>query len=217
MRPTVRLALLFSCQSSSGSPFAKSSVKLERMTDAGSTRLFRKKQLKACLEGSEVDTPLRTLRAQLAEVLATDEIFRAALAGNAREGPMGRYDGAPTANAARMSQRVRRDEQAGHAARPLNRTSRPPFPLPFSGLRWELSLAIRIPHPGQLQCDWAMPVPSKAVIGHGRTMPRASHAGRVVHARICVRKTENCANYSAKILEENGDLWNQIQRYIAIY
>ena len=30
------------------------------------------------------------------------------------------------------------------------------------------------------------------------------------------RKTEN-RDYSATILEEDGDLWNQVQRYIAIY
>src|SRR6516164_208991 len=40
-------------------------------------------------------------------------------------------------------------------------------------------------------------------------MARAIHAGRVVHARICFRKTENRADYSATILEKDGDLWNQ--------
>jgi hypothetical protein len=69
----------------------------------------------------------------------------------------------------------------------------------------------------ELRCEWTMLVRNEAVIRHGQTMARAIHAGRVVHARICFRKTENRADYFATILEEDGDLWNQIQRYIAIY
>src|SRR5260370_27306440 len=42
----------------------------------------------------------------------------------------------------------------------------------------------------------------------GRQTARASHAGRVVHAGICVRKIENRTDYSAKILEEVGRLRN---------
>jgi hypothetical protein len=54
----LRLALLFWSQNSSGSPFAKSSVRFGRMTDAGSTRLFRNKRLKSRLGGGEVHSRL---------------------------------------------------------------------------------------------------------------------------------------------------------------
>lgn len=75
----------------------------------------------------------------------------------------------------------------------------------------------QILRPGELWREWTMLVPNEAVIRHGQSIARALHAGRVVHARICFPKTENRADYSATLLEEDGDLWNQVQRYIAIY
>src|SRR5260370_28574881 len=82
---------------------------------------------------------------------------------------------------------------------------------PFLGPEMEnFRPAVQILSSGELRCKWTMLVLNEGVIRHGQTTARAFHAGRVVHARICVRKTENCADYSAKILEKNGDIWNQV-------
>jgi len=122
----------------------------------------------------------------------------------------GRYDEAPTSNAARVWQRVWRDMQAERAAGPLKRT----YPkLFFCSLRPEMENfcpGIEILSPGQLHREWTTLVFNEGVIEHRGTTARVFHAGRVIHAGICIRKTENRTDYSAKILEENGDLWNQV-------
>ena len=55
-------------------PFAKSSVRLGRMTRTGSTRFFPKTRLKSCLGGGEVYSRPWALHAQFAEVQAKDEL-----------------------------------------------------------------------------------------------------------------------------------------------
>jgi hypothetical protein len=198
-------------------PFAKSSVRLGRMTRTGATRFFPKTRLKSCLGGGEVYSRPWALHAQFAEVQAKDELSETAPAGNARKELKGRYGEAPIANAARLGQRVGRDMRAERAAGLLKRNHPSlftPFPRPETADFCPVAQLLR---PGELQCEWTMLAPNEAVIRHGQTMARASHAGRVVHARICFRKTENRTDYSATILEEDGDLWNQVQRYTAIY
>jgi hypothetical protein len=198
-------------------PFAKSSVRLGRMTRTGSTRFFPKTRLKSCLGGGEVYSRPWALHAQFAEVQAKDELSGTAPAGNARKELKGRYGEAPIANAARLGQRVGRDMRAERAAGLLKRNHPSlftPFPRPETA---DFCPVAKLLRPGELQCEWTMLAPNEAVIRHGQTMARASHAGRVVHARICFRKTENRTDYSATILEEDGDLWNQVQWYIAIY
>jgi len=199
-------------------PFAKSSVRLGRMTHTGSTRFFSKTRLKSCLGGGEV-------------VIAGSGRFTRNLlrcrprtsypvtvpAENAREGPKGRYGEAATANPARVWQRVGRDVRVERAAGPLKR-NHPSLFTPFLGPETaDFCPVAQILRPGELRCEWTVLVANEAVIRHGQTMARAIHARRVVHARICFRKTENRADYSATILEEDGNLWNQVQRYIAIY
>jgi len=198
-------------------PFAKSSVRLGRMTRTGSTRFFPKTRLKSCLGGGEVYSRPWALHAQFAEVQAKDELSGTTPAGNARKELKGRYGEAPIANAARLGQRVGRDMRAERAAGLLKRNHPSlftPFPRPETADFCPVAQLLR---PGELQCEWTMLAPNEAVIRHGQTMARAIHAGRVVHARICFRKTENRTDYSATILEEDGDLWNQVQRYVAIY
>jgi hypothetical protein len=157
------------------------------------------------------------LHAQFAEAQTKDKLSRTVPAGNAREGRQGRYGEAPTANAVRVGQRVGCDVRAERAAGPPKR-SHPSLFTPFLGHETaDFCSVAQILRPGDLRCEWTMLAPNERVIRHGQTMARAIHAGRVVHARICFRKTENRADYSATILEEDGDLWNQVQRYIAIY
>jgi hypothetical protein len=198
-------------------PFAKSSVRLGRMTRTGSTRFFPKTRLKSCLGSGEVYSRPWALHAQFAEVHAKDELSGTAPAGNARKELNGRYGEAPIANAARLGQRVGRDMRAERAAGLLKRNHPSlftPFPRPETADFCPVAQFLRT---GELQCEWTMLAPNEAVIRHGQTMARASHAGRVVHARICFRKTENRTDHSTTIFEEDGDLWNQVQRYIAIY
>jgi hypothetical protein len=102
-------------------PFAKSSVRLGRMTRTGSTRFFPKTRLKSCLGGGEVYSRPWALHAQFTEVLAKDELFGTAPAGNARKELKGRYGEAPIANVARLGQRVGRDMRAERAAGLLKR------------------------------------------------------------------------------------------------
>ena len=61
------------------------------------------------------------LHAQFTEVLAKDELFGTAPAGNARKELKGRYGEAPIANVARLGQRVGRDMRAERAAGLLKR------------------------------------------------------------------------------------------------
>jgi hypothetical protein len=125
-------------------------------------------------------------------------------------------DEALTANTARERQRSC-DVQSERVTGLPKRNHPSPF-TPFLGPEMaDFCPVVQIPSSGELRCKWTMLVLNEGVIQHGQTMARAIHAGRVVHARICVRKTENCAGYSAKILEEDGNLWNQVQRYVAIY
>ena len=114
-------------------PFAKSSVRLGRMTRTGSTRFFPKTRLKSCLGGGEVYSRPWALHAQFAEVQAKDELSRTTPAGNARKELKGRYGEAPIANAARLGQRVGRDMRAERAAGLLKRNHPSlftPFPRP---------------------------------------------------------------------------------------
>jgi hypothetical protein len=83
------------------------------MTDSGSVS---EEALKFCLGGGEVLTRLRALHAQLPEAPAKDELFRTALTGNARKGPMELCGVARTANAARVCQRGCSDVQAEQSA-----------------------------------------------------------------------------------------------------
>lgn len=101
------------------------------MTHTGSTRLFPKTRLKSCLGDGEVYSRLWALHAQFAEVQAKDELSGTVPAGNARDGPKGQYGEAPTANAARVGQRVDRDVRAERAAGPLKR-NHPSLFTPFS-------------------------------------------------------------------------------------
>jgi len=187
------------------------------MRNAGSTRFVRNNRLKSRLEGRQVYSRLRAFHAQFPEVQAKNELSRTVPVRNARERPERRYREALTANAAKVWQHICRDMRAERGMGPLKR-DHPSLFTPFIGpeiadfcpVAWSLRLE-------ELQCEWTMLAPNEAVIRHGQTMARAIHAGRVVHARICFRKTENRTDYSATILEEDGDLWNQVQRHIAIY
>jgi hypothetical protein len=118
-------------------PFAKSSVRLARMTHTGSTKFFPKTRLKSRLGGGEVVySRLWALHAPFAEVQAKNELCGTVPAENAREGPKGRYGEAPTANAARVGQRVCRDLRAERAAGALKRNHSSlftPFLAPETG------------------------------------------------------------------------------------
>jgi len=198
-------------------PFAKSSVRLGRMTRTGSTRFFPRTRLKSCRGGGEVYSRPSALHAQFAEVQAKDELSGTAPAGNARKELRGRYRRGTHRQRGEIGA-TRWSRCADGACRGSTEAEPPvtlhPFPRPETADFCPVAQLLR---PGELQCEWTMLAPNEAVIRHWQTMARAIHAGRVVHARICFRKTENRADYSATILEEDGNLWNQVQRYIVIY
>ena len=190
-------------------PFAKSSVRLRRMT-----RFFPKTRL----EILRVYSLRLALHMRGTKMLTKDELsWKVPAAEMARDGLTGRYGEAPTANAARAWQRLCCDVQAEPVAGLRKRNHPSPLTHFLGPEMADFYSVVQIPSSGELRCKWTMLVLNEGVIQHGQTMARAIHAGRVVHARICIQKTENRADYSAKILEEDGDLWNQVQRYIAIY
>jgi hypothetical protein len=151
-------------------------------------------------------------------MLTKDDLsWKVPAAEMARDGLMVRYGGHRPPSAARVRQRLCSDVQAERIAGLPSGTIRHPSP-PFLGPEVaDFCPVTQIPSAGEQRGKWTMLVLNEGVIQQRQTMARAIHAGRVVHARICVRKTENRADYSEKILEEDGNLWNQVQRYVAIY
>jgi hypothetical protein len=150
-------------------PFAKSSVRLGRMTHTGSIRFFPKTRLKSRLGGGEVVySRLWAFHAQFAEVQPKNELCGTLPAENAREEPKGRYGEVPTVNAARVGQRVCRDSRAERAAGALKRNHSSLFTPPLSRLRRRTFAPVaQILRSGELRCEWTMLVPNEAVIRHG--------------------------------------------------
>ena len=194
-------------------PFAKSSVRLRRMT-----RFFPKTRPECCRSCGAVYNLRLALDMRGAKMLTKDELsWRVPAAEMARDGLMVRYGEVSTAkrgeSAATSLLRC-----AGGAYRGSTERNHPSPFTPFLGPEVaDFCPVAQIPSSGELRDKWTMLVLNEGEIQQRQTMARAIHAGRVVYARICVRKIENRADYSEKILEEDGNLWNQVQRYVAIY
>jgi hypothetical protein len=176
------------------------------MRATGSTRIFRKKRLKSYSGLGEVCCRLHALHAQVGKMLARGERSGAGLAAKVvSDGRIRQWGETPTANAPRVRQRLCRDMRAVRAAGPLKRN----YPSLFSR-DGGLLPRHRDSEPGSATARMDHAGVQRGVIEHWGTTARAFHAARAVHAGICVRKTENRADYSAKILEEDGGVWNQV-------
>jgi hypothetical protein len=157
-------------------PFAKSSVRLGRMTHTG-CQVFSEDAAESLPRGGEVYRRLWALHAQFAEVQAKDELSGTVPAGDAREGPKLRYGEAPTANAAGVGQGGGRDVRTERAPGLLKRNHPSlftPFLVPETA---DFCPVAQILRSGELRCEWTMLVPNEVVIRHGQTMARAIHAG----------------------------------------
>jgi hypothetical protein len=105
-------------------PFAKSSVRLGRMTHTGSTRFFPKTRLKSCLGAVRcIAGPGRFTRNLLRCRPRTSYPGQRLPETRATE-LKGRYGEAPIANSARLGQRVGRDARAERAGGLLKRNHR---------------------------------------------------------------------------------------------